>query len=87
MAEDFGSRVIGIITKTKGECAVGHKVGDKFELHGRSSDGLCGYFYHNIFPYIIMLQCGGTWPGKDGLPEFDCPDVANAVTIRLQRVQ
>ena len=85
MAENFGCRVIGSITGTKGNCAMGHKVGDRFELHGRTSDGLCGYFYHSIFPYIIMLQCGGTWPGEGGLPEFDCPDAANAVTIKLER--
>lgn len=86
MAEQFGYRVIGTITRAKGKCAVGHKVGDKFELHGRTSGGLCGYFYHDIFPYIIMLQCGGKWPGGGGeLPEFDCPDIANAVRIKLHR--
>ena len=85
MAEQFGFRVTGTITQAKGECAVGHKVGDKFELHGRSSGGLCGYFYHSIFPYIVMLQCGGAWPDEKGLPELDCPDKANAVTIKLRR--
>ena len=85
MTEQFGFKVIGTITRTKGECAVGHKLGDRFELHGRSSGGLCGYFYYNVFPYIIMLQCGGSWPDEKGLPEFDCPDKDNAVTIKLER--
>ena len=85
MSEKFGFKITGTITGMKGECSFGHKVGDKFELSGTSAGGLCGYFYHTIFPFIVMMQCGGTWPQEEGLPEFDCPDRANALTIKLQR--
>ncbi|MFC1902816.1 TIGR04076 family protein [Chloroflexota bacterium] len=86
MAEEFGSRVTGTITQIKGKCFFGHQVGDKFELSVHSPDGLCGLLYHNIFPYIIMLQYGGKWPEDKGeLPEWECPDRTNAVRIKLSR--
>ncbi len=86
MAEEFGYKVIGTITNKKGQCAFGHKVGQKFEVSGRNTGGLCGYLYHNAFPFIIMLQCGGKWPEEKGeLPEFECPDMANAIRIKLRR--
>jgi len=86
MTEEFGYKVTGTITNKKGVCGFGHKVGEKFELSGRNTGGLCGYLYHNVFPFIIMLQCGGKWPEEKGeLPEFECPDIANAVRIKLRR--
>ena len=54
MPEQLGYKATGTITGLKGECSAGYKVGDKFELSGYSSDGLCGFFYHDIYPYIIM---------------------------------
>ena len=56
-------RLIGTIKRVKGACTIGHKAGDQFELSGYSSGGLCGYFYHDIFPFIIMLEYGGGSPG------------------------
>jgi len=54
----FGHRVVGKIIGLKGSCNAGHKVEDEFELSGHDTAGLCGFFYHDIFPYIIMLQLG-----------------------------
>ena len=86
MVEEFGSEVTGTITQIKGKCFFGHKVGDEFELSIHSPGGLCGLFYHNVFPYILMLQYGGKWPEeKGGLPEFECPDIGNAVRLKLRR--
>jgi len=86
MAEQAGCKVIGTIKSIKGECSFGHKVGDKFELSGYSADGLCGFFYHDIYPYIIMLQFGGKFPDEWGgeVMELECMDRANAVTIELR---
>ena len=89
MAEQVGHRVVGTITAVQGECSWGHKVGDKFELSGYTSAGLCGFFYHDIFPYIIMLQFGGGFPPEWGDPnvlELECMDRDNAVKIELRRV-
>jgi len=91
MAEQVGYKVGGTIKKVRGECEFGHKVGDRIELSGSSAGGLCGFFYHDIYPYIypyiIMLQFGGKFPDEWGgeVLEFDCMDVANAVRIELRR--
>ena len=87
--EQVGHRVVGTITRVRGRCNRGHKVGDKFELSGNNSAGLCGFFYHDIFPYVIMLQFGGSFPPEWGDPNvitLDCMDVVNAVRIELRRI-
>lgn len=92
MAEEaqVGFRVVGTIKAVKGFCSAGHKAGDQFELSGYSSGGLCGFFYHDIFPYLIMLQFGGGFPPEWGDPdvvELDCLDKTNTVTIELKRIR
>ena len=90
MTEQIGYRVVGTIKSMKGTCSAGHQVEDTFELSGHSSAGLCGFFYHDLFPYIIMLQFGGGFPPEWGDPdvlELDCMDKFNLVTIELRRVK
>ena len=92
MAEEkqIGHRIIGTIKEVKGSCSAGHKVGDRFELSGYTSGGLCGFFYHDIFPYIIMLEFGGGFPAEYGSPdvvEMECVDRVNAVKIELRRIK
>ena len=89
MAYQLGHRVIGTIKSVKGSCHAEHKVGDRIELSGHDSGGLCGFFYHSIFPYIIMLQFGGNFPkewGNVDVVELDCMDRFNTVSIKLHRV-
>ena len=88
MANHVGHRVIGTVKSVKGTCHAGHKVGDKIELSGQNSSGLCGAFYHDIFPYVIMLQFGGKFPDEWGgdVMELECMDRLNAVRIELHRV-
>ena len=86
MAEQLGYKVIGTIKAVKETCSWGHKVGDSIELSGHNTGGLCGFFYHDIFPTIIMLQFGGQYPwGEADRVELECMDRHNAVTIELQR--
>ena len=88
MAQQIGYRVVGTITAIKGKCSAGHKVGDRIELDGHSSGGLCGFLYHDAFPYIIMLQFGGGFPEDWGNPdvfEAECMDRVNAVKMELHR--
>ena len=90
MAEQLGYKVIGTVKSVKGTCSWGHKVGDRIELSGHNAGGLCGFFYHDIFPYIIMLQFGGSFPEDWGDPDvvnLECMDRAIAVAIELQRVK
>jgi uncharacterized repeat protein (TIGR04076 family) len=85
-----GFRVEGEILSVKGVCSCNHKEGEKFDLSGHSTAGLCGFFYHDLFPYIVMLQFGGGFPKEWGDPdvvERECMDTTNAVRIRLRRIQ
>ena len=86
----WGYRVVGRIKEVKGHCEAGHKEGDEMELSGFSAGGLCGFFYHDIFPYVIMLQFGGGFPAEWGDPEvveLGCMDKGNMVTIELRRMR
>jgi uncharacterized repeat protein (TIGR04076 family) len=63
-------------------------VGQQLEPSGHNTAGICGFFYHDAFPYILMLQFGGGFPVEWGGPDkvqLECMDRMNAVTIELQR--
>jgi uncharacterized repeat protein (TIGR04076 family) len=83
-----GHRVVGTIKAVKGNCSWGHQVGDTFEVSAHDTAGLCGFLYHDIFPYVVMLQFGGgfpeTWGGPESV-ELECMDRWNAVKIELRR--
>ena len=87
----FGYKVIGTIKSVKGFCNAGHKAGDQMELSGHETSGLCGFLYHDIFPYIIMLQFGGSFPEKwvsdPDVVELECMDRFNVVKIELRRIK
>lgn len=85
-----GYKVEGEVLSVKGTCSWGHKKGDTFALSGYDAAGLCGFFYHDLFPYILMLQFGGGYPAEWGGPEviqLACMDKANEVTIQLRRIK
>jgi len=81
-----GRKIIGRVISIKGHCTYGLKVGDEFELSAQSSGGLCGYFYYNLYPYIMTYQFGGKFPESWGgeRMEFTCPDIVNHVRIQLR---
>ena len=86
-----GYKVIGTIKSVKGHCNAGHKVGDKFEISSRNTAGLCGWFYYDIFPNLVLLQFGGD-PWGDGVRVEKgilarCSDIDNEVTIELKRIK
>ena len=58
----IGHRVMATIKSVKGTCHWNHKTGDSFEISAHDTAGLCGFFYHDIFPYIVMLQFDGGFP-------------------------
>lgn len=90
MADRIGHRVIGIVKSVKGTCSVGHKAGDQLELSCHSPGNICGFLYHDIFPYLVMLQFGGGFPEDWGGPDvvtLDCMDKWNTLTIELKRVK
>ena len=82
-------KIIGTIKSIKGRCGHGHKVGDTLELSMHNTAGLCGLFYHDIFPWILALEIGGEvpWGGRRDAYELECMDRTNAVKIELQRMK
>jgi uncharacterized repeat protein (TIGR04076 family) len=90
MAKDpgIGYRITATIMGAREECGAGHRQGDSFEISCHDPGGLCGFFYHDIFPALQTFQFGGSLPWWQGdAVELQCPDSRNAVTLRLERVK
>lgn len=88
MALDFkvGQKVVGEIMSVKGTCSAGHKAGETFEISCHNPAGLCGWFYHDIFPNLMTFQFGGGLPWWQGdTIQVQCPDSYNLVTMKLTR--
>lgn len=60
MANDpgVGYRLVATVTEVKGRCSAGHTLGESFEISCHNSAGLCGFFYHNIFPNLEIYKKG-----------------------------
>ncbi len=89
MAKDpgIGKKITATVTGLKGTCNAGHFVGEKFELSCHNPGGLCGFFYHDLFPTLSVMQFGGQYPwGDPNVIELECPDRYNLLTLRLERV-
>lgn len=85
-----GHKVVATVKSVKGNCSWGHEAGDTFSISCHDTAGLCGFFYHDIYPYIAMLQFGGGFPKEWGNPDVvtvECMDRANLVTLELRRVK
>lgn len=74
------------VTAAKGTCHAHHKAGQKFELNCYDSGGLCGFFYHDIFPYLTVMQFGGKYPWweKDAI-DVECSDRYNTVSLKIEK--
>ncbi len=82
----IGYKVMATITGVKGECSAGHKEGETFEISCHDPAGLCGWFYHDIFPSLQTFQFGGNLPWwKEDTIQLQCPDTYNLVTLKLER--
>jgi uncharacterized repeat protein (TIGR04076 family) len=87
MDPGIGFQIRATITEVKGDCSAGHRPGESFEISCYDSGGLCGFFYHNIFPNLMTFQFGGSLPWWDGdVITLQCPDSYNLVTIQLERL-
>jgi uncharacterized repeat protein (TIGR04076 family) len=88
MAQDpgVGYRIVATIARVKGNCGAGHREGDTFAISCHDSGGLCGFFYHDIFPDLQTFQFGGNLPWWEGdVIQLQCPDSNNLVTLKLER--
>ena len=83
-----GHKVTATVKSVKGKCSWGHEASDTFSINCQDTAGLCGLFYHDIFPYIAMLQFGGGLPKEWGGPDVvnvACMDRTNLVKLELRR--
>jgi uncharacterized repeat protein (TIGR04076 family) len=90
MAKDpgIGNKVVATVIGLKGTCNAGHAVGEKFEISCHNPGGLCGFFYHDLFPTLSVMQFGGRYPwGDPDVIELGCPDRTNILSLRLERVK
>jgi uncharacterized repeat protein (TIGR04076 family) len=80
-------RIVATVVDIKGKCSAGHEIGDKFDLSCHNSDGLCGFFYHDLFPRLSVMQFGGSYPWWEENQtsfEYECPDKKNLLTLKLE---
>jgi uncharacterized repeat protein (TIGR04076 family) len=78
--------LIAEIVSIKGTCGAGHSAGDQFKISCWDTGGLCGFFYHDIFPNLNVMQFGGKYPwGSADEMVLECPDRENLVKIRIKR--
>lgn len=71
-----------------GVCTYGHKVGDRFKLEpDDEAPGLCAWAYNSIFPAVMTLRYGGSfpWEGEKGTAKVCCPDPANPVVFKISK--
>jgi uncharacterized repeat protein (TIGR04076 family) len=82
-----GEKVFKVVIKSvKGHCGAGHEAGQELALSSWDPGGLCGYFYHDIFPNLAVFQFGGNFPwSPEGVLTLECPDRHNLVTLELSR--
>lgn len=85
----IGNKVVARIVETKGDCTIGMKPGDEFELSTHRCGDFCGLFYSNIAGWVKTLQFGGTFPmGSDpDVMVWDCPNPMNRVKVELKRIK
>ncbi len=90
MANDpgIGHKIMAKVLSVKGECWAGHAPGENLEISCHNPGGLCGFFYHDIFPSLQVFQFGGSLPWWEGdTIQLQCPDLDNLVTIQLERFE
>jgi len=85
MAKEY--KVVARVISQKGECHLGHRVGDEFEIGHVTPSGMCSWAFYTIFPFATVLQFGGSFPWEDsqGKAVVACPDSQNPVVFELRR--
>jgi uncharacterized repeat protein (TIGR04076 family) len=89
-------KLVGKVVKVEGECSAGHRVGEEFDLTLFSGEAdktyrtpnVCGFLYNTIFPYLVTLQFGGTFPWEKDKDKFfaGCPDNYKVV-VEIRRIR
>jgi uncharacterized repeat protein (TIGR04076 family) len=81
--------VIAKVISQKGLCHAQYRVGDEFVVSGKTPPNHCAAAYCSLFPYIRVLEFGGTFPWEKDKDKaiVACPDPENPVVFELRRTQ
>ena len=79
--------IIAEVISQKGNCAAGHRVGDKFVIGQQTPPGLCSWAFSTLFPFAEVLEFGGSFPWEKDPNQTTvaCPDPGNPVVWELRR--
>jgi len=77
------------VISQKGNCVIGHKVGDEFLISRTTPEGICLSAFNAFFPAMRTLMFGGTFPWSDDpdTATMACPDAENPVVFKLTRIR
>ena len=89
MAEAEFYELIASVISQKGHCTLNHKVGDEFRIGDKTPGGMCPWAFYALFPFISVLQFGGSFPWEKDQDKTTvaCPDPANPVVFELKRLR
>ena len=81
--------VIAKVISQKGECSVGHRVGDEFIVGQTTPEGMCAWAFCALFQFAVVLQSGSSfpWEAGEGKTTVACPDPENPLVFELRRLE
>ena len=87
MAESYQVEIK--VVSQKGECVLGHKVGDTWTMESTTPAGLCASAFNSFFPDLRVLRFGGALPWEEDkdTATVACPDALNPVVFRIRRIR
>ncbi|KJS21870.1 MAG: hypothetical protein VR72_08380 [Clostridiaceae bacterium BRH_c20a] len=77
------------VVDQKGECPVGHKIGETFYIkEGKSPTGLCMTALSALIPGISVLIVGASFPWEEdpAVTCRSCQDYKNPVIFEIRRI-
>ena len=85
----IGNKVVAKVLDSQGDCTIGMKPGDEFDVSVHKCGDFCGYLYHNVFNWVSTLQFGGAFPAFEDpdVQIWECPNAMNKVKVELRRVK
>ena len=71
MTEQY--QVVARVVSQKGNCVTEHKVGDEFLVADKTPTGMCSWAFYAIFPFVTVLQFGGSFPWEKDRDKAQSP--------------
>jgi uncharacterized repeat protein (TIGR04076 family) len=77
------------VLSVKGECSLGHKVGDVIRFtEGGVNGNVCIHAMYSMLPkvFAMMFNASFPWAQNPDVLTHACPDAANPVVFELTRI-